>query len=92
MNRKRRTIIGDAWADYCDKVVPRAASREQVADTRNAFYAGALSVWSGILSLLTPGVEPEPDDLLIADDVDHELREENARAQRAARRWGRPPS
>lgn len=95
MNRKRRTIIADAWEDYRTKVVPPDAGPGQIRDLRNAFYGGALSVVSGMLALLQPGSEPTADDLTIADDVDAELRAHMAEAKLLAqgtRRWGRPPS
>lgn len=38
--------IKEKWEDYQRKVVPKAASENQVIETRRAFYAGAFVMFS----------------------------------------------
>jgi hypothetical protein len=97
VNRKRRTIIGDAWTDYCHRVVPHSAGREQVLQTRQAFYAGALAVVSGMEAAISPdGSEPTAEDYCVGEDVAAELdafaRECAIEEKRHARARGRPPA
>lgn len=95
MNRKRRTIIGDAWAEYREKVVPHSAGDAQVNSTRKAFYAGALSVISGMENAISDGPMKD-EDLMVGDDVQAELNAFSAEMaeewRRYNRRFGRPPA
>ncbi|HET6584816.1 MAG TPA: hypothetical protein VFG69_15265 [Nannocystaceae bacterium] len=81
MNERRR-IIADAWADYRQKVVPAVAGPTQVDSTRMAFYAGALTLFNGLITSLGTGDEIQEQDLDMMDAVKLELDEFAADAVR----------
>lgn len=56
-------IIDAAWRSYSEKVLPFNASDIQRQECRRAFYAGASSLFDGILTMLDPGTEPTDADL-----------------------------
>jgi hypothetical protein len=69
-----RKVIEKGWRDYCEKVLPRDASTLQIEETRRGFYAGALTVFHGIVSSLSGSSdEPTEQDVQIIDDVATEL-------------------
>jgi len=42
------TLLADAMAEYMERVLPAEASKDQVIETRRAFYAGAqtmMRIW-----------------------------------------------
>jgi len=54
----QRCFILEQWNDYLQQVVPEGANREQLIETRQAFYAGAFSVFYSVLK----AVEEEDDE------------------------------
>lgn len=67
--------IKAAWDDYQRKVVPGDASTVQRWESRRAFYAGAQTLFTAIMTMLDPGEEPTDADLVKMDEIDKELRE-----------------
>lgn len=66
--------IEAGWQRYRRGVIPADASRVQIEETRNGFYAGAWCLLSTVLNGLEPGTEPTADDLKMLDDVHAELQ------------------
>lgn len=71
-------LIADAWRDYEIKVVPLNAPEVQRTESRRAFYAGAIAVFTGVLSMLEPGMEPTDNDLKKMDDLFKEIKQYKA--------------
>lgn len=66
-------IMDAAWRSYAEQVLPFGASDVQRQESRRAFYAGAQSLFGGILTMLDPGEEPTDADLAKMDAVQAEL-------------------
>lgn len=83
MPRQKRLRILEEWNSFC-AAMPEKPSREQAAQMRRLFYAGALSVYGTILGSLTSGSAAEPADMQMLADLDDELRQfgEDAKAGR----------
>ena len=69
----RRTIIEASWNSYREQCIPSTASHVQVVESRRAFYAGALGLFSEILASLSPGQDETEGDLKMLDDIKSEL-------------------
>lgn len=67
-------ILETAWREYEAKIVPASAGPVQRVETRQAFYAGAQSLFSGITKGLSDGDEATPEDLSMMDSLAAELR------------------
>lgn len=78
-------VIEAAWEAYLANVVPRSASAEQVNDMRNSFYAGAVTLYNGIMGNLTPGPRTEDGDLAMLEGIQHELEEHALEAAAVAK-------
>lgn len=50
------------WDQYRAKVVPKDAGREQVQQTQDAFYGGALALYQLVMQGLDPSPVPTPQD------------------------------
>jgi len=68
-----KKLIADAWRDFEIRVIPLDAHEIQRTECRRAFYAGAVSMWSGLLSVLEPGEEPTAKDMAVMDDLKAEI-------------------
>lgn len=68
-------VIEAAWLDYLEKVIPPAASRVQVTESKKAFYAGAGCLLKSICNILGPGQDATESDLTIMDGIAEELRQ-----------------
>ena len=69
----RRRLL-EEWNSYMTAVFPDGRpSPIQLQETRRAFYAGANAILFAILRDLTPGSEPQVDDLTMMDDFEKEL-------------------
>lgn len=68
-------LIEDSWNDYFSKVVPEDASEIQVRETRKAFYAGAVCLYTTIMTSLGPNAEVSESDLNIVGSIQDELRQ-----------------
>lgn len=55
--------------------IPDDAPDIQIAEMRNAFFAGAQHIWGTIMNVLDPGDDPTPADTIRMDKIDAELRE-----------------
>lgn len=75
--RERRTFA-ERWEDYRRQVLPGECSPVQLAETRQAFYAGALSMYGVINADMDPGDDPTELDLAhfasIMDEVECYLK------------------
>ena len=61
------------WLDYRKRVVPADAARVQVEECRRAFYAGAASIHSVIMQMLSPGADATEDDVRKMQELYGEL-------------------
>ncbi len=84
----RRTIIKASWNSYREQCIPSTAPHVQVVESRRAFYAGAGTLFSEILTNLSPGQEATEGDLKILDDIKAELEEYQQVLSRAAQEDG----
>lgn len=66
-------LIADAWRDYEVQIVPLNAPEVQRIESRRAFYAGAISMWGGMMAMLEPGEEPTDADLKRMDEIKAEI-------------------
>jgi len=66
-------LIADEWRDYEIKVIPLDAPEVQRTESRRAFYAGARSLFCGIVNMLDPGSEATQADLGKMDAIQTEL-------------------
>ncbi len=66
-------FIEAGWKSYLRIVVPDNASDVQVNETRQAFYAGAATLWQSIMVTLDPEAEPTEQDLQRMDDIQAEV-------------------
>jgi len=62
-----------AWETYAMKIIPSNASAVQVQETRRAFYAGGLLLFTVIMTMLDEGEEPTEADLGKMDDIKAEF-------------------
>ena len=58
-----KKIIDTAWRSYAEQIIPVNAPDVQRQELRRAFYAGAASMFGGIMAMLEPGTEPTDADL-----------------------------
>lgn len=66
-------ILGQ-WRSYLEQVVPGDASEVQRVETKRAFFAGALAVWTVLMSDLNHGTPNDtPEDLRLMDAIQAEL-------------------
>jgi hypothetical protein len=61
------------WQLYRKRVIPLAATPEQLKQLKMAFYGGASSIFEGILRILTPEAEPTETDIRNMDLLHQEL-------------------
>lgn len=66
-------VLSEAWARYADSVIPKDAPRVQYIESRRAFYAGAHSLFAGLMRMLEPGTEPTERDLAKLTDLKQEI-------------------
>lgn len=66
-----RTLASE-WVEF-SKGIPSDASKDQLEDMQTAFYGGATSLLDLILTQLTPGSEPEQEDLDMMTRLHEEL-------------------
>jgi hypothetical protein len=71
--RKKAMLIAEGWNEYRERVIPSDAHESQVIGSKRAFYAGAQSLLSNILTMLDPGEEPSENDLAMMDDLESEI-------------------
>ena len=79
----RRTIIETSWASYREQCIPSTATHAQVVESRRTFYAGAVTIFSEILTNLSPGQEVTEGDFKMLDDIKAELYEYEQMLSRA---------
>lgn len=66
-------MIREQWESFERQVIPIGASAIQRQEMRRAFYAGAIALFSSILSILDPGTEPTDRDLRVMDALKAEM-------------------
>jgi hypothetical protein len=59
-----KRIIAAEWASYLNEVVPKNASVVQILETKRAFYGGALSAFTAMITAGTQKRMPEVMDSL----------------------------
>lgn len=67
-------IIEAGWRSLQALAFPAGMSKEQEADLRATFFAGAQHLYASILTMLEPGVEATEKDLSRMVIIDRELR------------------
>lgn len=67
-------IIEGGWMGLVIHMGLENAPKAQLDNMRKAFYAGALHLFSSIMTILEPGAEPTEKDLKRLDLMDAELR------------------
>ena len=67
--------IRDQWNEYASMVYPVGAPDFQLRELEQAFFAGALSLWTAIMKGLDPEAEPTADDMQRMADIETELIE-----------------
>ncbi len=65
--------LADEWRDFAIRTMPIDAPEVQMVETRRAFYAGARSLFIGLLCILEPGTEATDNDLAQMDSIKAEL-------------------
>lgn len=73
--KPNKKYVQKAWNSYRKGVVPFNASTAQVADTKDAFYAGALILYQGIMVGFDKGKEVTDNDEKMFDDIHEELKQ-----------------
>jgi len=74
---QRQRLLED-WNSYMAAVFPNGRPHPiQLQETRRAFYAGALAIFSRMIKDLAPGSgsEPQKADLMMMDDFQSELED-----------------
>lgn len=71
-------IIEAGWVSYQLLVIPSHASQVQITESRQAFFAGALHLFSSIMTVLESGEEATPADLRRMDKIHEELNKFSA--------------
>lgn len=66
-------LIEAGWESYRLTVLPKDAGRIQLQETRAGFYAGALHLFTSILSAIDPGEEASEADLHKMELIQKEL-------------------
>ena len=67
-------LVEAGWVGLRMAAIPLDAPKDQLAEMRKAFFAGALHLFQSILTLLDEGQEPTEADLRRMDLIDVELR------------------
>ncbi len=80
---KPRVSIASEWAGY-SKTLPESAGPAQFAETKRAFYAGAVALYGAILVNLSPEPEPTPEDIAYMVSIQRELDDYIERIKRGA--------
>lgn len=65
--------VADQWVDYEANVLPVDAPKVQREECQRAFYAGAFSLYFGVMRSLDPGVEPTNNDVAFMEGLEEEL-------------------
>lgn len=65
--------LATEWRDYEIRVLPIDAPEVQRIETRRAFYAGAQSLFTGLINSLELGTESTDNDLKMMDSIKAEL-------------------
>lgn len=68
-----QNLIERSWENYMRKVLPAGASTVQRWESRRAYYAGASTLFSILVSGMGPGDEPQPEDLELMRSIKSEL-------------------
>jgi hypothetical protein len=70
-----RKLIARSWESYRAMVIPPDASEVQVAETRQAFFAGATMLFTLLLRVLDPGTEETDADMQTMAALQAEVNE-----------------
>jgi hypothetical protein len=70
-----RKVVGTLWESFQAQAVPKDASAIQIEVMRDAFYAGAGSIFATIVNQLEPGAEATQNDLDMMCNLNDELKE-----------------
>lgn len=67
--RERRTLIADEWRRFSSAVLSPTASEIRRTEMRRAFYAGASTLFSAVITKLSPGSETQASDIDMLEDL-----------------------
>ena len=65
--------IDQAWQSYAKMVVPKDAGKVQIEETRQAFFAGASTLFTSIMLVMDTDREPTEKDLAVMSDIQNEI-------------------
>lgn len=68
-----RMIIGNAWNEYQEGILPADASEVQINECRAAFYAGAFSAITGLMMVLDGSPDASDADMQAAQGMMEEF-------------------
>jgi hypothetical protein len=66
--------ILSAWKSYEVMVLPKEASEVQKSETKQAFFAGAATIFQALMAGLSDGPEETEGDMTMLADIETELR------------------
>lgn len=66
-------LIEAGWVGLRHLAVPEDAPKEQLADLKLAFFAGAQHLFSSVMTILEPGSEPTGNDMRRMGQIHEEL-------------------
>jgi hypothetical protein len=72
-NQGKRALAAE-WESFSKAAVPKDAPERQRQATRDAFYAGAQSVFTLLIEGLSEGPESEPEDEQLMENINAELK------------------
>jgi len=69
----KKLLIKAGWLVYRKHLMPADAGAVQIAETEQAFYAGAQHLFASIMGALDEDAEPTEDDMRRMSDIHEEL-------------------
>ena len=73
MPQPNRKLMAKLWESFSVAILPKGCGRIQRWEMRRAFYAGAQSILTEIMGILTDGTEPTEADLEIMHGIQEEF-------------------
>jgi hypothetical protein len=80
----RRLRMQELWNQFRVLVIHKDAPDDQLREMRRAFYAGADAIFNKVIFGLTPGEEPQPEDIQVLSDLKSELEDFATAVKRGA--------
>lgn len=71
----KHKFIEQIWRQYRNLAIPAGANLAQIKETRQAFFAGAVAVYEGIMQASERGEKNPSADMQFMKNLDDELRD-----------------